>query len=132
MSVSMTPFLKKVLLLDAAVSGAAGVLMAAGAPLLAPLLSLPAVLLLWAGVALFPFVALLLALARRATVPRMLLLDVLLINAAWVVASFAIVIGGLVQPNVLGTLFIVAQALTVALFAALQLSGLRAARPAAA
>ena len=54
MSVPMTSFLKKTLLADAIVSGAAALLMAAGAGLLAPLLGLPAGLLFWAGIVLLP------------------------------------------------------------------------------
>jgi hypothetical protein len=127
MSFQMTAFLKKTLVLDAAVTGAAALLMIAGAPLLGPFLNLPAGLLFWAGVALVPFVVMLLALTRRETASRMLLVDVVLINVAWVVASFGIMIAGAVEPNMLGVAFIAAQALTVALFAALQASALRAA-----
>ena len=129
MTIAVTPFLKNTLTLDAVVSGAAGVLMAAGASLLGPLLEIPSGLLFWAGLALFPFVGLLVVLARRQTVSRTLILDVVLINVAWVVGSFAIMLLGLVEPNLLGTLFITAQALAVALFAALQASALRSARP---
>ena len=43
------------------------------------------------------------------------------INALWVVASFGILIGGLVAPNLLGAGFVVVQAVAVAAFAALQL-----------
>lgn len=132
MTISMTPFLRNTLRLDAVVSGAAGLLMAAGASLLGPFLNLPNDLLFWAGLALFPFVALLVVLSRRDAVSRTLVLDVVLINVAWVIASFAIMLFGLVEPNLLGTLFITAQALAVALFAALQASALKAARHAAA
>ncbi len=131
MSIAITPFLRRVLYLDAATSGAAAVLCIAGSPLLAPLTGLPQPLLFWAGVVLVPFVAVLLALARRATAPRLMLVDVVALNALWVAASFGLLVGGLVEPNMFGTLFVVAQALAVALFAALQLAGLRAASVAA-
>ena len=49
----------------------------------------------------------------------------------WVIASFVIMIGGLVQPSLLGVLFISAQALTVALFLALQVGALRGGQVAA-
>ena len=55
MTISITPMLKKVLYLDAAMSGAAGVLMVAGSAVLAPLLEIPAGLLFWAGLALATF-----------------------------------------------------------------------------
>jgi hypothetical protein len=125
MSVTITPFLRKALYLDAAVTGAAGILMAAGSPFLDGLLGLPSPLLLWAGVALFPFVVMLLVVARRDSAPRIVLIDIIAINALWVVASFALILSGLVAPNALGIAFVAAQALTVALFAELQFVGLR-------
>jgi len=131
MTLAISAFLRKALLADAFVSGAAAILMTAGAGLLGPLLDLPAALLFWAGLALIPFVAMLLVLARREAASRLLLLDIVLVNALWVVASFTIIGLGLVAPNTLGMLFIIAQALAVALFAALQLSALRSASVAA-
>jgi hypothetical protein len=131
MMLTVSPFLRNALLADALVSGAAAALMIAGAVLLGPLLGLPEALLFWAGVALVPFVALVYVTARRASVPRLLVLDIALVNAAWVAGSFAIMLAGLVTPNLLGVLFITAQALAVALFAALQVMGLRSAPVAA-
>ncbi len=132
MTVSMTPFLKTTLRVDAAVSGAAALLMVAGAGLLGPLLDLPVPLLFWAGAVLVPFVALLVAVAWRESAPLAVRFDVVLLNAAWVTASFAILVVGIVQPNVPGIVFIVVQALAVALFAVLQVSALRQAREASA
>lgn len=132
MTLPMTYFLKKTLLLDAAVSGAAAVLMAAGAWLLGPLLNLPTALLFWAGIVLVPWVGLLLLLARRESISRTMLREVVLVNVAWVIASFGILLSGLVEPNLLGIAFVSAQALTVALFAALQVSALKEARGIAA
>ena len=126
MTISITPMLKKVLYLDAAMSGAAGVLMVAGSAVLAPLLEIPAGLLFWAGLALVPFVALLVLTARSAEISRLMLFDIVLVNALWVVASFAIMLAGLVQPNVFGIAFISIQALAVAGLTALQFAGLRA------
>lgn len=131
MSIAITPFLRKVLYLDAATSGAAGVLCIFGASFLAPLTGLPEGLLFWAGLVLVPFVAMLLALARRSAAPRLVLIDVAAINALWVAASLGLLASGLVEPNIIGILFVLAQALAVALFAALQFIALRAA-PAAA
>lgn len=131
MIVAITPYLRNVLLLDAVVSGAAGVTMAAGAGLLGPFLDLPTGLLFWAGLVLFPWTALLYVLARRAVISRLVLLDVVLVNVAWVLASFGILAFGLVEPNGLGIAYAIAQALAVALFAALQAAALRQAREAA-
>lgn len=125
MSFTLNPFLRQVLAADAAVSGAAGLLMAAGAPFLSPLLGLPAGLLMGAGLALFPFVALLIVVARRGEASRLVLVDIVAINALWVAASFGLLASGAVAPTILGYAFVVAQALAVALLAALQFAGLR-------
>lgn len=125
MSITVTPYLRNVLLADGVVSGAAGIVMAAGASLLAPWLALPEQLLFWAGIVLLPWCAALVFFARRPSLPRFVMLDVVAINALWVVASFGIMVAGLVQPSLLGVLFISAQALTVALLLALQVGTLR-------
>lgn len=125
MAFTLNPFLRQVLIVDAVVSGAAGLLMVAGAPLLSPLLGLPANLLFWAGVALLPFVALLIAVARRGEASRLLLIDIIAINALWVAASFGLLVSGAVAPTLLGYAFVIAQALTVALLAELQFVGFR-------
>ena len=132
MTIPMTPFLKTTLRLDAAVSAAAALLMATGARRLGPFLDLPVPLMFWAGVLLFFFVALLTVVARRDSASRIVLFDIVLLNAGWVLVSFAILIGGGVEPNMFGVTFVVAQALTVALFAVLQVSALRHAREAIA
>ncbi len=125
MSISVTPFLRNVLLVDAVASGASAILAIAGGSFLAPLLELPQSLLFWAGIVLVPWVALLLATMRRATVPRMVLIDIIAINALWVAASFGLLFSGMVSPNGFGITFVVVQALAVALFAELQFIGLR-------
>jgi hypothetical protein len=132
MTTTITPFLRKTLVLDAAVSGAAAVLMVAGAGLLAPLTGLPQPLLFWSGLVLVPFVAMLVLTARRETAPRLVLVDIVALNALWVAASFGLLVSGLVQPTVLGIAFVIVQAAAVALFAELQWIGLRRARAAAA
>lgn len=131
MTLAMNPLLRQALLLDAAVSSAAAVLMIAGSTLLSPLLGLPVALLVWAGVAIVPFVVLLLSLARRTAVPRLLVVDVVAINALWVAGSIGLLASGLVAPTALGYAFVLAQAAAVGLFAVLQLAGLRRAGAAA-
>lgn len=125
MSVTISPFLRNALLADAAISGAAGVLMIAGAGLLGPLLDIPEPLLFWSGVVLIPYVALLFALSRRQAAPRLLLLDIVFINGLWVAASFGILLAGVVEPNLLGSAFVVVQAIAVGLLGVLQFAGIR-------
>ena len=132
MSVTITPFLRNVLYADAAFSTAGGLLMAGGASRLAPFLELPAPLLFWAGLALVPFVAMLILIVRRPAVSRLALIDLVCINALWATGSFALLFSGAVSPNLLGVLFVAAQALTVALIGALQFVGMRQASAVAA
>lgn len=132
MSVTVTTFLRNPLFADALVSGAAGIAMMLGAPLLAPFLGLPAELLFWAGVVLVPFVAMLIMIARRTTASKLVLFDIIAINVLWVVGSLVLLVSGVVEPNLLGIAFVAAQALTVAAFAELQFAGIRRATAAAA
>ena len=132
MTVTMTPFLRNILAADAAISGAAAILMIVGAPYLSPLLGLPAGLLFWAGVVLVPFVALLLATLRRQSVPRLIMIDIIAVNALWVAVSFGLLFSGLVSPNALGIAVVAVQAITVAVLAELQFVGMRRAAKAAA
>ncbi|CAG0993779.1 MAG: hypothetical protein F9K19_21100 [Rhizobiaceae bacterium] len=131
MTIAITPFLRNALRLDAGVSGAAALLFVGGASPLAPFTGLPAGLLFWSGVALMPFVAALVVVARRAAVLRLVLVDIVALNALWVAASFGLLAFGLVQPTAPGIAFVVAQALAVAVFAVLQAIGMRRAPVAA-
>ncbi len=125
MSVSISTYLRNVFYADALISGAAGLLMILGAPLLAPVLGLPETLLLGAGIILVPFVAMLIVVARRETVSRLVLIDIIAINAVWVAASFGLLFSGLVAPTALGVAFVAVQAVAVALFAQAQFVGIR-------
>ena len=123
-------FLPRLLLVDAAASGATAVLLVAAADLLAPVLQLPAGLLRGAGVALLPFVALVYGLSRQAAPARGAVAAVVAVNFAWVAASAWVAFGGNWQPSVAGIAFVLAQALAVLAFADLGWIGLRATRAA--
>ncbi|MDL5158211.1 hypothetical protein [Actinomycetospora termitidis] len=112
--------LRRVLLLDAAASGALGVLGAAGSSALDDLLGLPAALLLGVGVFLVVYALGLVVLSRLATVPRGLTWVVVLGDGAWVLASVALVVGIWSDLTVLGAVVVLAQAAAVAVFAELQ------------
>lgn len=125
MQISVSPFLRNVLLLDALVSGAAAIILLGGAHMLSPLLEIPQSLLFWSSAALVPFVLMVLAVSRRQAVSRGMLLEIIAVNAAWVIASFGLLVSGFIAPNLLGIAFVSAQAIAVALFAELQYVGLR-------
>ena len=128
MSPTTSPLLRRVLVLDAVASAAAALLLLLGAPVLADRLGLPEALLRGAGLVLLPFVALVAWAARRPVAEPALVGAIAACNAAWVVASIALVALALpagLAPTALGHAFVLAQALVVAVFARLQVVGLR-------
>jgi hypothetical protein len=118
-------FLSRALLADAIFSGVAAVMLTLGAGALAPVLNLPEVLLRETGLFLIAYTALVGWLATRSTMMKALVLFVILGNAAWTVGSIALLFSGAVSPNLLGQVFIVAQAIATGVFAELQYIGLR-------
>jgi hypothetical protein len=116
-------FLRNVLVIDALVSGAAGLVMILGAGLLAPLLALPQPLLTIAGITLIPWLAALITLSRMVQMPRAAVRAVVAVNIAWVLASIAVLF--LTSPSPLGYAFVIAQAVAVGAFAELQIIALR-------
>jgi hypothetical protein len=117
--------LRYALLADAAASGATGLLMAGGAGPLSALLQLPEPLLRWAGFILLPFAAVVLFVGTRRAIPRGAVIGIIIVNALWVVDSFALLATGWVHPNLLGAAFIGAQAIAVGVLALAQVLGLR-------
>lgn len=110
--------LQNVLLLDAATCVGAGALMAFGSNFVAGLTAIPAPLLTWAGLILFPVAALMLYAGLQAAPPRSLVWLIVLGNIGWVAASLGIF--AFIAPNALGYVFILAQAAAVALLALLE------------
>jgi hypothetical protein len=120
-----TPFLRRVLALDAASCLGMGLLLAALAGPLGGWFQLPVALLREAGLFLLVFGGGLAWAATRPALPRLLVQLVILGNALWAAASLLLLPAGLVAPNALGGVFLVAQALVVGLLAALEATGLR-------
>ena len=118
-------FLRRALVADALVSAVVGAVMALGANALQDLLGLPASLLLLAGAAMFPYVAYLLWLARRPTVPRAAVWVPIVLNVVWAIDCALLLFGGSVRPTLLGEAFVVMNIVTVLLFAELEYIGLR-------
>ncbi len=110
--------LQNILLLDAATCVAAGALMAFGSNFVAGLTGIPAPLLFWAGLILFPCAALMAFAGLQAAPPRPIVWLIVLGNIGWVVASLAVF--GFIAPNALGYVFILAQAAAVAVLALLE------------
>ena len=120
-----TPFLRNVMLIDAAASGATAALLIAGASLLDGLLGLPVALMREAGLILVPYVAFVAWVGTREGIARGAVWAIIATNALWAIASVGLLVSGLVAPTILGTAFVIAQAAVVALLGELQYAGLK-------
>ena len=118
-------FLRRAFLLDTIVSGMMALLLTFGAGTLAPLLELPEQLLRETGLFLIAYTALVGWLATRQSMPKALVMIVIAGNAAWTLASIALLFSGAVTPNGLGEVFVIAQAMVPGALAELQYIGLR-------
>jgi hypothetical protein len=123
--INPSPFLRRAILADAIFSGASALLLTFGAGALAPWLSLPEALLRETGLFLIAYAALVGWLGTRQSMPKALVMIVIAGNAAWTIASIALLFSGAVTPNLLGEAAIAIQAIAVGTFAELQYIGLR-------
>ena len=123
--IATSQFLRRALLADAIFSGVSAVVMTLDAGALAPFLNLPEALLRETGLFLIAYTALVAWLGTRPSVPKALVMIVVAGNAAWTLASIALLFSGAVSPNLLGIIVVVAQAIATGVFAELQYIGLR-------
>jgi len=117
--------LRRALLADAVFSGVSAIAMVLDAGALASLLSLPEALLRETGLFLIAYTALVGWLGSRTSLPKGPVILVVAGNAAWTLASIALLLSGSVAPNLLGTIVILVQAIATGVFAELQYVGLR-------
>jgi hypothetical protein len=118
-------FLRRALRADAIFSGISAVVMTLDASALASFLNLPEALLRETGLFLILYAALVGWLGTRASLPKALVMLVVAGNAAWTIASIALLLSGAVSPNLTGEIVIVVQAIATGVFAELQYIGLR-------
>ena len=123
--VPMSRSLRLVLFADAVASGTTAALLVAGANVLERWLGLPVTLMREAGLVLIPYVVLVVLVASRPAAPVATVTAIIAINAAWTAASVLLLAGGWVSPTLLGVAFVLAQALAVGAFGALQYVCLR-------
>jgi hypothetical protein len=117
--------LRRALLADAVFSGIAAIGLTFGASGLASLFQLPDILLRESGLFLIAYALFVGWLGSRGSIPRGLVGLVVAGNAAWTLASIALLVSNAVSPNVLGELMVIAQAIATGVFAELQYVGLR-------
>jgi hypothetical protein len=117
--------LRRAFLLDTIASGLMAVVLTFGAGELAPLLGLPEQLLRETSLFLIAYTALVGWLATRQSMPKLMVIAVIAGNTAWTIASIALLFSSAVTPNLLGQIFIAAQAIVPGALAELQYIGLR-------
>jgi hypothetical protein len=118
-------FLRRAIQFDAVFSGVSALLLTLGAGMLAPWLNLPEALLRESGLFLIAYAALVGWLGTRQAMPKPLVWIMISGNAAWTLASIALLFSGWVTPNLLGEAFVAMQAVAVGVIAELQYVGLR-------
>jgi hypothetical protein len=119
------PLLRAALKLDAVVTGANGAAYLVAAGPLGELLGLSETLLRATGAFLLAFAALVWITGSRREIPRAPVYAIVAANAVWAADSLVAAIAGWGDPTTAGTVWIVMQAVVVAAFAELQLTGLR-------
>ncbi|WP_029041119.1 hypothetical protein [Cucumibacter marinus] len=113
----MTFSLRSVLYLDAACCVLIGAVLFGWAAPLESILGLPAPLIFWAGLLLFPSAAMMLIAARSERPHPALVLLIVFGNVAWVVASVILAAGVPFALTPLGRTFLLVQAAAVAVLA---------------
>jgi hypothetical protein len=120
-----TPLLRLALKLDAVVTGANGAAYLIAAGPLGDLLGLSPALLRGTGAFLLAFAAAVWLTATRPQIPRAPAYAIVAANTTWAAASIVAAIAAWGTPEAAGSVWIVLQAIVVAGFAELQLTGLR-------
>jgi hypothetical protein len=123
--IKSSTFLRGALVADAIASGAMGLLLALATTPLASLLALPDALLRETALLLIPYALFVGYLGSRARLPVRLAWLIIAGNTVYALASFALLVGNWLSPNLLGELFIASQAIVVGVLAELQYIGTR-------
>ena len=117
--------LRRAIVLDAGVSGAAGLLQLAATGPLSRLLAIDPGWLRGGGVVLLVWMLALGWLSTRRSITAAQAWTVIGVNLAWVIGSVLVLVEGAIAPNAWGLSFVLAQAAVVAVFAEVQFFGLR-------
>lgn len=122
---TLTPPLRRALAIDAIASAAFGVDLCLFATPLSAWMQIAESGLFWVGAFCLLYAAVLARLLSHATLPRLALWSVVIGNFAWAAGSAALAFSGWIDPNGLGTAFILVQGAIVFGFAELQWVALR-------
>ncbi|HEU0180122.1 MAG TPA: hypothetical protein VFV58_38285 [Blastocatellia bacterium] len=124
-TIHISKLFRATLLVDAATCAVMGLLMTLISTRLSDLLELPAPLLFYAGLSLFPFSGFFLYVGTRVKTATFLAWATVFGNALWALGSILILLEGWVTPNIFGLCFVLFQAAVVAVLAGLEFIGLR-------
>lgn len=117
---------RKLVLLDAATCLVMGLALLTLSNAVADVTRLPTGLVFWAGVSLIPIAIFMAATGSLNRAPKWAAWIVVIGNAGWVIASLAILLFGIVSPNVAGWVFLIGQAAVVAILTKLESTALSA------
>jgi hypothetical protein len=117
--------LRKALLADALLSGITAVILALGAGVLAVPFGLAVGLLRGSGIILIPYAAFVARLGAQTRIQRPLVFAVVACNVVWALDSVLLLFSGWVEPTISGEVFVMLQAVVVAVIAELEFVGLR-------
>lgn len=120
-----SPFLKRVLMVDAVSCAAAGLLLLALGEMFAPALGIPASFSQPVGLSLVGFAAVVGLVAVQSRVSPAIIWAIIAYNALWAIESVMVLALGWLTPTTLGIAFVLAQAIWVAILAEAQFIGLR-------
>jgi hypothetical protein len=123
--IRVSRFLRYVLWADAATCAACGLLLSIGGAVLQNLSGLPASLMFYAGISLFPFAAFLVYAATRKSISKTFIWLIIGLNLLWTIDSLLLLVSGYVAPSVPGYVFVILQATGVLAFADLEFIALR-------
>ena len=109
-----------ILLVDAVITGATGVLMLAGAWFLDDLLDLPTNLLWISGLILVLYAGFLVGVRDQGAISFPQVEAIVLINVGWGIGCLTVLVASWIDPNRLGIAFVLIQVVVVFAFATLQ------------
>ena len=115
---------RKLVLLDALTCFVMGVALLTLGRFVADVTRLPIELVFWAGASLMPIAIFMAATGWLNRAPKWAAWIVVIGNAGWVLASLAILLFGIVSPNVAGWVFMIGQAAVVAVMTKLESTAL--------
>jgi hypothetical protein len=119
------PMLRYALLGDAVASGTTGVLLLGGANFLTQFLGMPVMFMRAIGAFLVVYALFVALVGTRSAPAKGAVWAIIGANTLWVIKSVLVLLGGWLEPTLLGTAFVIAQAVVVGAFAEAQFVGLR-------